>query len=75
MKISEQKKRNTKQSECSVSTFLQGGFWAVIWTDVVHLSGLVIGYIVLMAVGSSQLGGFDQVMAVVNRHGDLKLDR
>lgn len=75
MKISEQKKRNTKQSESSVSTFLQGGFWAVIWTDVVHLSGLVIGYIVLMAVGSSQLGGFDQVMAVVNRHGDLKLDR
>lgn len=49
----------------------QGGLKAVIWTDVFQSLIMVAGLIVVVIVGSIEVGGFDQVWKINDAFGRL----
>jgi len=51
---------------------LQGGLKAVIWTDVFQSLIMISGLIVVVIVGSIEVGGFDKVWEINKEFGRLE---
>ena len=49
----------------------QGGIKAVIWTDSIQMVILLIGIIVMLAVGVGKVGGIKDVWDIANEGGRL----
>ncbi|ELT93297.1 hypothetical protein CAPTEDRAFT_112752 [Capitella teleta] len=57
---------------CTIYTMM-GGIKAVIWTDTIQMIILIVGMIVLAAVGSHKAGGFGAVWDVAKEYGRDKV--
>lgn len=55
----------------SILFYLQGGLKAVIWTDVFQSLIMIAGLIVVVIVGSIEVGGFDRVWQINKEFGRL----
>ena len=59
-------------AKLSILFYLQGGLKAVIWTDVFQSLIMISGLIVVVIVGSIEVGGFDKVWEINKEFGRLE---
>ena len=57
---------------CNIYTAI-GGMKGVIWTDVFQMGVMVSGLIVVIAIGSNEVGGIRNVFEIANKGGRLNL--
>lgn len=58
-------------AKLNILFYLQGGLKAVIWTDVFQSLIMIAGLIVVVIVGSIEVGGFDRVWQINKDFGRL----